>query len=95
MSDLLEYKCPCCGGAIAFDSKLQKMKCPYCDTEFELETLKNYDAELKNDISDNMNWESSPGAQWSSGEADGLCTYICNYGGVGLSVLLESGGYDR
>lgn len=78
MSDLLEYKCPCCGGAIAFDSALQKMKCPYCDTEFELETLKNYDAELKNDISDNMNWENTPGAQWSSGEADGLCTYVCN-----------------
>ena len=32
MAVLQEYKCPCCGGAIAFDSTLQKMKCPYCDT---------------------------------------------------------------
>ena len=40
MSDLREYKCPACGGAIEFDSKSQKMKCPYCDTEFELDTLK-------------------------------------------------------
>ena len=31
MSDLREYKCPACGGAIEFDSKSQKMKCPYCD----------------------------------------------------------------
>ena len=38
MSDLLEYKCPCCGGAIEFNSTLQKMKCPYCDTEFDMET---------------------------------------------------------
>ena len=43
MSDLREYKCPACGGAIEFDSKSQKMKCPYCDTEFELETLKELD----------------------------------------------------
>lgn len=44
---MLEYKCPCCGGAINFDSKLQKMKCPYCDTEFDMETLKSYDEDLK------------------------------------------------
>ena len=45
MAELLEYKCPCCGGAIEFDSGLQKMKCPYCDTEFEVETLKELDGE--------------------------------------------------
>ena len=49
MAVLQEYKCPCCGGAIAFDSTLQKMKCPYCDTEFEMETLASYDNELKNE----------------------------------------------
>ena len=45
MAGLQEYKCPCCGGAIAFDSTIQKMKCPYCDTEFEMDALKGYDAE--------------------------------------------------
>lgn len=50
MSDLQEYKCPCCGGAIAFDSRTQKMKCPYCDTEFEIDTLKQFEEEaLKED----------------------------------------------
>ena len=47
MSDLREYKCPACGGAIEFDSKSQKMKCPYCDTEFEPETLKELDAQME------------------------------------------------
>ena len=47
MSDILEYKCPCCGGAIEFNSRLQKMKCPYCDTEFELDTLKQFEEEDK------------------------------------------------
>ena len=37
MSDLREYKCPACGGAMEFDSGSQKMKCPFCDTEVSIE----------------------------------------------------------
>ena len=51
---LQDYKCPCCGGSIEFSSETQKMKCPYCDTEFDVETLKQYDDELKNETPDNM-----------------------------------------
>lgn len=29
MSELIQYKCPCCGGAVEFNSTAQKMKCPY------------------------------------------------------------------
>ena len=36
MADMMEYKCPSCGGAMEFDSTTQKMKCPYCDTEMEV-----------------------------------------------------------
>ena len=35
MAELQEFKCPCCGGAIGFDSTIQKMKCPYCGNEME------------------------------------------------------------
>lgn len=77
MSVLQEYKCPCCGGAIEFDSQSQKMKCPYCDTEFDVETLKNYDESLKKDSEDSMQWETSAGGEWQSGETDGLKTYVC------------------
>ena len=80
MSDINEYKCPSCGGAIEFDSHSQKMKCPYCDTEFDLETLKKYDeqlskeAEQKDDIYD---WQTDPGKQWQEGETDGMNVYTC------------------
>ena len=77
MAGLQEYKCPCCGGAIAFDSKIQKMKCPYCDTEFEMDALKGYDAELQNEQTDDMEWDTSAGSEWQEGEADGLRTYVC------------------
>ena len=64
MAGLQEFKCPCCGGAIAFDSKIQKMKCPYCDTEFEMDALKGYDAELQNEQTDDMEWDTSAGSEW-------------------------------
>ena len=77
MAVLQEYKCPCCGGAIAFDSRLQKMKCPYCDTEFEMETLVSYDDALKTAQSDQMQWETTAGGDWQTGESDNLRIYIC------------------
>ena len=77
MAGLQEYKCPCCGGAIAFDSTIQKMKCPYCDTEFEMDVLKGYDAELQDEEADNMAWETTAGGEWEEGETDGLRTYVC------------------
>ncbi|MBP5212895.1 MAG: hypothetical protein J6Z30_08570 [Pyramidobacter sp.] len=80
MSELNEYKCPCCGGSIAFDSQLQKMKCPYCDTEFEVETLKELDAELKREAesTDSMNWDTPAGSSWQPGEKEGMFVYVCN-----------------
>lgn len=77
MAALLEYKCPCCGGAIGFDSSIQKMKCPFCDTEFEMDTLKSLDEELKNQQPDEMSWETQAGAEWQEGEAEGLRSYVC------------------
>jgi len=74
---LQEYKCPCCGGAIEFDSALQKMKCPYCDNEFEMETLASYDNVLKSEQADSMKWETDAGSEWSDGETDGMRVYVC------------------
>ena len=77
MQALQEYKCPCCGGALAFDSSIQKMKCPFCDTEFDIEALEGYDEALREEKSDSMEWETAAGSEWENGEADGLRTYIC------------------
>lgn len=78
MAVLQEYKCPCCGGAITFDSTLQKMKCPYCDTEFELEALQGFDEDLQSNVPNEMSWETQPGSEWEDGETDGMRVYVCN-----------------
>ncbi len=53
------------------------MKCPYCDTEFDVETLKSYDDVLKSEKADDMKWEAAAGAEWAEGETDNLKIYIC------------------
>ena len=77
MAALQEYKCPCCGGGIEFSSESQKMKCPYCDTEFDVETLAAYDDILNNEGKDALNWEKRPENQWQPGETDGMRIYVC------------------
>ena len=37
MSTLLQQKCPNCGGSVSFDTGAQKLKCPFCDSEFDVE----------------------------------------------------------
>ena len=78
MAVLQEFKCPCCDGAIEFDSTLQKMKCPYCDAEFEMEALQAYDADLNSQPQENMTWDTAAGQQWQPGETEGLRIYTCN-----------------
>ncbi len=78
MAVLQEFKCPCCDGAIEFNAGSQKMKCPYCGSEFEMETLQTYDAELSNLPQENMTWDTSAGQEWTPGESEGLRVYCCN-----------------
>ena len=77
MADQIEYKCPNCSGSIVFDTASQKMKCPYCDTEFELETLRQYDEDLKMTEADNMVWDTALGAEWSAEDRDNVRIYVC------------------
>ena len=58
MAIIKEYKCPCCGGAVEFDSKIQKIRCPYCDTEFDTEAFTAHEEEVQNAKPDEMDWET-------------------------------------
>jgi len=66
--DIKEYKCPNCGGAVKFDSYSQKMKCPYCDTEFEIKALEEY----------HFDWsEENSGEILNESELDDLSMGVC------------------
>jgi len=36
MAQVTTYQCPACSGPLHFDSKLNKLKCDYCDSEYEV-----------------------------------------------------------
>lgn len=80
MAALIDYKCPCCGGGIEFDSQSQNMKCPYCDTEFEVDAIKEFN-EVSQPEQDDFSWEN-PSTEWGASEQDGMKVYSCeNCGG--------------
>ena len=72
MSVLQQFTCPCCDGAIEFDSTVQKMKCPYCGTEFDMEAI-----QPQEEHADEMTWDTAAGSEWQPGETDGLRIYTC------------------
>ena len=88
MAAILEYKCPACGGGMAFDADSQKVKCPYCDSEFELESLKTMDAGLDNPPREDMSWNTEPRSRWAEGEEEQLRTFLCN--SCGGEILTEA-----
>ena len=81
MSDIIEYKCPSCGGAMVFDSKSQHMKCPYCDTEMTIEefqrTQKSEDIQTDEKKDSEENWRSMSTGEWQNDELSGMRVYSC------------------
>ena len=76
MAQILEYKCPCCGGIIEFDSASQMMKCPYCDTTFDPAALQEMDEALNNPVPDQAEWDT-PQDQFSEEETADMNVYSC------------------
>ena len=76
MATLMEYKCPCCGGALSFESQIQKMQCPYCDSEFDVQALKELDAQLEQ-AEEKMEWSDADQQQWQEDESGDIVTFVC------------------
>ncbi len=51
------------------------MKCPYCDTEFDVESVKNLASDNIDDKEDEFSWENGSDNKWS--EDDGMAVYSC------------------
>lgn len=87
MATMLEYKCPSCGGALNFDSDLQTVKCPYCDTEFDMQAMKELDEILEQPPQDDMTWQEKPAENWQETEQDQVCSFVCQ--SCGGEILCE------
>lgn len=64
MPEVIQYKCPHCGGRVEFDSETQSMKCPYCDSDFDINEA-------------TIEKENDSQVIESENQTRGLKTYIC------------------
>lgn len=82
MEEIKTYKCPNCNGVINFDPNTQKLKCPYCDTEIDINSLKIYEEAKSQDDNDNFGWEDVDLSDILSQNESKLEHYVCeNCGG--------------
>ena len=72
MSQVMEYKCPSCGGYLEFDAVSQKLKCPYCESIFE---LTDFADETKDTNEKEKPKQDTNG--WSADELKGMFVYGC------------------
>lgn len=78
MSTLLQQKCPNCGGSVSFDTGAQKLKCPFCDSEFDVEAAAGHrTSDGAAAAVDNISWESDT-SEWTTDETTGMRVYMCN-----------------
>lgn len=75
MPEMQEYKCPNCGGHLVFDSQSQNMKCPYCDAEIDLETVKAL-ADEDHLSQEKDDWQQAP--QIDDGSMQNMMIYHCS-----------------
>lgn len=74
----LEFKCLCCGGTVNFDNKSQNIVCPYCDSTFSVDDLKQYSDDLASDTQEDTSWDESQVQAYTSDEMKGMKIYTCN-----------------
>ena len=66
-----DYKCPNCGGPLAFRGDLNKMACEYCDSQFDMSEF-SQDTQVKEEVTD---WQQSSTQQM---DGAGMKEYVCN-----------------
>ena len=78
------YKCPNCGGPLEFAPGAVNVKCPYCDTEFEVSKIEDMFAKEQEmaaaaQAAKEAKWDTQDaGSEWSEAEAAAMQTFTCS-----------------
>lgn len=76
-TNVIEYKCPCCGAGLQFHGGSQELACEYCGNSFELEAVRAFADAASRSSSEVIAVEQTPDAQWNEEEQADLNLYIC------------------
>lgn len=76
---LHEYECPACGGAMEFNPGTQRLKCPFCDSEFDVrDYVANHSSSPSGESSENYSDEK---------DSEGQPMYIYSCASCGGEIL--------
>ena len=75
-NQIIEYKCPNCGGFLQFGEDSQQMRCPYCDSVFDVDTVVDHNANLES-AETAPEWETAQSEPMTQEEQGQLRSYIC------------------
>lgn len=78
MQTNIEFKCPNCGASLQFDSNTQNMRCEYCESEFDVESVRRYNDEQASAADDDIDWGEATQDEWHDDDGDGLGVYVCD-----------------
>lgn len=83
MSLTKEYKCPLCGGTLAFDAATQKLVCPYCDHVMEVD---DFSEQLEKESSEQQETETK--IEEAEDLKEGFVSYECE--SCGGEIITQS-----
>lgn len=79
------YRCPCCGAALAFGSESQKLDCPACGNSFSLESVEQAaQIQIEDTRDEQMHWQQAQNAGFDSTENSHVRAYRCPSCGAGM-----------
>ena len=82
-----EYKCPSCGAPLIFGSETQNMTCEYCGSEFDVQTVIDYnesqvraaESAARAEAQNRDAWQTSAPQYWEEGDTSNVAvTYSCS-----------------
>ncbi|MCI5565367.1 MAG: hypothetical protein MR400_06710 [Clostridiales bacterium] len=88
MSQTIQYRCPCCGGALSFGSKSQELECASCGNTFPLEGIEEAaQVQVENTTDDQFDWKMPEYKGVSGEEAAHMRAYRCT--ACGAEILVD------
>ena len=85
MANAKQIVCPACGGPLQFNSKLQKMKCEYCESVFTVQELEELNAQAA------AASQAAQSAGTQSGAVDGTAQAAGTQAGMAGMAAAQSG----
>lgn len=75
LTQVMEYKCPCCNAGLTFSGNVQQLTCEYCDNTFEIDAVKAFNE--TEERSEEFQWEQQEKENWTQEDMAGFQCPSC------------------